>query len=1328
MGGKSSTSTNTVSIPPSVLAQYNSVNAKANATANTPFKDYTGQFVAPVNAEQQTGITNTNTAANEAQPYYSAATGTLGKAQAGTTAYNNTAASALGAAQAGTNAYNAAAASNLNAAQAGTGGYNAAAVSNLNAAQAGTTGVNKTAEGLAAASGQAVNPTALTSQDINQYLSPYLSDVVGSEAALLDQNNQQQQAGQLGTAISSGAFGGDRTGIAAANLEQQQNLSNASIYSNLLNQGYNTALSTAQQQQGVGLAAAQANRAALGSAGSELASIGQTAYGEGANTASQAAALGQTAYGEGANTAAQAAALGQTAYGEGANTASQAAALGQTAYGEGANTATEMGALGSSAQTAGLQGANAQLAAGTVQQQTQQAQDTAGYQQFLQQQSYPFQVDQFLANIAEGTGALSGSTTTTTQPGGFFSDKRLKSDVKKIGELYDGQDIVSYKMHGDPRTRIGLIAQDVEKKHPGAVGLAAGFKTVDYGKATEKAARKGKFAAGGVAGYDSGGMIVSPSDYSAILQAQQAMYAPMAGSSGPYGGVAGSVPRGGSARVPAPEGATPHLVTAQGGVRQQPTGLQNAAAVGDVAKTYGGLYSAYKKAHPGEAGGVAGAAPDPAPDAAPVSVQIAGGSNFDGSADTDRLTASNFDGSGLARGGRARFDQGGTPYETVGLDIPDDPNERQLQTGTGGVSARQSGLSVLSQLGGLANDVVSLGDLLPFARGGVAGRRGYADGGDPTDDADAEAIPDPRQLNPRKDPVAAPVGLAAATTAPPAKSAPAASGEPEDHWWKHASNVVPLLQGIAAMGTAPTRHLGVALASGLGAGAQAYLPAQQESLENQGLDIQNQIARQKLGYLTQPPPSAATSQPTATVPKPTNLAEELRQKYAVNPAMTPQEQARYAYAQRQSTVLGQAPVQTVLNDYKQRLADQKFHAQQDAQNNYDQAYYVATHAQDPNVKKSATAAVDAYQQWTGDTPINQNGVVLNSRKLQPFIGAEAQRLSPDTYTNMKAGLMERVPVSTGNPNDPGETVLVPKWKRDFPQAGSVEEAMSTLPPSGTPDVPGRTGAQAAPPRGAAPTANTPPAQPAIQPKTPNPPPATPAPRPSDFLDKTIHDKAFADPQFRLPQNAGQMGKTVGTATAGKADANTKARAELQQDSSSTVQSASAAIQYAKAAQDILNSKGAPTVGRWGPAQKAIDSWVGSGHDASNYEELAKYLGNLAVQSGKGNFPNATQKEVGIQFEQLSPSTANNEESLKNLLNSIVRQNTYMRDTANRATEYLDDGPNGYNGRALDFFKWNQKYYPRESVNTPKSHLDYLVKHPETAPDFKKKYGWLPGGG
>ena len=64
----------------------------------------------------------------------------------------------------------------------------------------------------------------------------------------------------------------------------------------------------------------------------------------------------------------------------------------------------------------------AELQAGTVQQQTDQAGKTALYDQFQQQRAYPFQTAQFLANIAEGTGALSGSTTTSTQPASFFSE------------------------------------------------------------------------------------------------------------------------------------------------------------------------------------------------------------------------------------------------------------------------------------------------------------------------------------------------------------------------------------------------------------------------------------------------------------------------------------------------------------------------------------------------------------------------------------------------------------------------------------------------------------------------------------------------------------------------------------------------------------------------------------------------------------------------------------------------------------------------------------------------------------------------------------------
>ena len=535
-----------------------------------------------------------------ANPIEYGALGTVGNSYAAAQPYNALAGSAYGASLGAAQPLQNAAAQGLSAAQAGASPYNSAA------AQYAQSGAG------------AVNANPLTSQQINQYLSPYLNTVLGSTSALINQNNQQQQGGQLGNAIQQGAFGGDRAGIAAANLEQQQNLAAGNIYSGILNTGYNDALSTAQQQQGVNLGAAQANRAALQTASGQLQGIGQQIYGQGTNTAQAQAALGQQQYGQvmglgsaiqglgqqefgqgqtaatnaagigqnifgqglsvaqqqqltgqqlaglglagagqqaalgqqefgqgqalgtnlqglgqtlygqgmglgtaqqglgqqvfgqGATTAAQQAALSQQLYGQGLASAQQQTALGQDIYGTGAATSAALANLGQGQQAAGLAGGQALLGAGQVQQQTQQAADTAAYNQFLQQQSYPFQVQQFLANIAEGTGALSGSTTTTTQPQSIFSDERLKEDIEPVGKTFDGQNIVRYRYKGeDGPMRIGLLAQDVEKHHPKAVGLAAGYKTVDYGKATEGAAERGHFRAGGLAraGYDDGGNV-----------------------------------------------------------------------------------------------------------------------------------------------------------------------------------------------------------------------------------------------------------------------------------------------------------------------------------------------------------------------------------------------------------------------------------------------------------------------------------------------------------------------------------------------------------------------------------------------------------------------------------------------------------------------------------------------------------------------------------------------------------------------------------------------------------------------------------------------------
>jgi hypothetical protein len=70
--------------------------------------------------------------------------------------------------------------------------------------------------------------------------------------------------------------------------------------------------------------------------------------------------------------------------------------------------------------------------------------------------------------------------------GGLFalSDERAKDDKHKIGETKDGMNIYSFKYKGSPKTEIGLMAQEVKRKKPGAVKKRPdGLFAVDYGKA-----------------------------------------------------------------------------------------------------------------------------------------------------------------------------------------------------------------------------------------------------------------------------------------------------------------------------------------------------------------------------------------------------------------------------------------------------------------------------------------------------------------------------------------------------------------------------------------------------------------------------------------------------------------------------------------------------------------------------------------------------------------------------------------------------------------------------------------------------------------------------
>ena len=111
---------------------------------------------------------------------------------------------------------------------------------------AGQTGIGQQAVGQGIASLQ----QAAAGPNISQFYNPYQSYV-------LDEINRQagQQQNQLSAqAVQAGAFGGGREGVQRAELQRatQANIGQAQ------QQGFNTALQAAQQQQQVGLGAGQA--------------------------------------------------------------------------------------------------------------------------------------------------------------------------------------------------------------------------------------------------------------------------------------------------------------------------------------------------------------------------------------------------------------------------------------------------------------------------------------------------------------------------------------------------------------------------------------------------------------------------------------------------------------------------------------------------------------------------------------------------------------------------------------------------------------------------------------------------------------------------------------------------------------------------------------------------------------------------------------------------------------------------------------------------------------------------------------------------------------
>lgn len=168
----------------------------------------------------------------------------------------------------------------------------------------------------------------------------------------------------------------------------------------------------------------------------------------------------------------------------------------------------QAGAQGLLSTAAGQQGANTNdinnlLTTGTVAQTTQQAQDAAAYQQFQQAQQWPRQQLGVLLSALgmtpyDTTTMSSGTSDTKTSSSpdfmmaglgglsllrGLFSEDDDKTDVKKLGKM-PGTDLnaYAYRYKDDPKTYpkvVGIMASDVQKKHPSAVKRVGGKRVID---------------------------------------------------------------------------------------------------------------------------------------------------------------------------------------------------------------------------------------------------------------------------------------------------------------------------------------------------------------------------------------------------------------------------------------------------------------------------------------------------------------------------------------------------------------------------------------------------------------------------------------------------------------------------------------------------------------------------------------------------------------------------------------------------------------------------------------------------------------------------------
>src|SRR5215472_621590 len=136
----------------------------------------------------------------------------------------------------------------------------------------------QTAGGMTTDASQAIWPNVqqFSGANVQKYMSPYVQNVVDTTMKEIQNQNAIQGQALLGQGIAAGnAFGGDRAGIAAAQLANQQAMAQNQTIAGLYNQGYGQALGEFNQQQMAQFQGLSADAQRQMAGAQQLAGLGQ---------------------------------------------------------------------------------------------------------------------------------------------------------------------------------------------------------------------------------------------------------------------------------------------------------------------------------------------------------------------------------------------------------------------------------------------------------------------------------------------------------------------------------------------------------------------------------------------------------------------------------------------------------------------------------------------------------------------------------------------------------------------------------------------------------------------------------------------------------------------------------------------------------------------------------------------------------------------------------------------------------------------------------------------------------------------------------------------